>query len=280
MPRPYPLLMTVAVALVRPAGIPARSAAQETVTHVQRFRWGSVQLHISTNSTHGIELFVRAGEDYLLTWFPPERIAAWTFSVDSLLAAPLTPSAGEGRFTSDALRGRFGSELSIVREIGQKDSAYALRMAGPPLEAPLLLVVGREQVQEVARALEQAVPIAVAASQAVAGGGTMKIYESWQVDEPPQTLSARTGFSKVPEYQVRRLKGSKALATLVVDTLGRVVPGSIEVHDASPQRLIPVYAEVILPDWPFSPGRRDGRNVATRVTKAFSLDASGMVTVQ
>ncbi|MEJ7812564.1 MAG: energy transducer TonB [Gemmatimonadaceae bacterium] len=66
----------------------------------------------------------------------------------------------------------------------------------------------------------------------------------------------------------------EVLATIVVDTTGRPVPGSLDILSASDKRLT-TYVRAVLPRWHFEPAVRDGRKVQERLVIPFVFRKPG-----
>jgi hypothetical protein len=106
--------------------------------------------------------------------------------------------------------------------------------------------------------------IARAASLASATVGT--VYELGVVDRPPRLR--HLAYVEPPESL--RASGGRATLTFVVDSLGRIVPCSATVTDASPPQAVGTILAMLAASH-FSPGQVAGHPVAVLVQQTVRL---------
>lgn len=261
--------LTVMTAL----GIPlfaASAAAQHQRADVRRFQWDPVVVYVGVERPSGVELFLTTDDTHwALTWFAPEAIAGWLPALDSLLARG-DDATGETRDVA----GRFGSTLRFVSATTQGRHLFGLRLAAPPERQPIVAWLPAEYARDLARALHKSTGEARELLRDRTPAATERVYEEWEVDQPPVGADYQRIGNVVPSNSL----GGRVTLGFVVDTSGRIDPHSVAVYDCDDQRLAARFAHVV-GAWPFTPGKIGGRAVPTRAIVSFTLESNMRVRI-
>jgi hypothetical protein len=250
---------------------------------VQRFQWRPVTVFVGAEQPHGVELYVSFGEQWALTWFAPGALERWLPTIDSVVRRRRGAGAASGEISSPPLSGRHGSEIRLVTGTLGRKPLYGLRVTAPTTGRPLIVWMTEGYTRELERALRKAAqvtralawatPPARASTEADAAADTT--YELWEVDQAPIGADYQSMFGVLPTYSL----GGRVTVSFVVDLAGHVVPRTITLLDAEDATLGRNFAQRSLPGWPYSPGRRGGRPVRTRVVQTFDLSSESRFTV-
>ncbi|HEX6534790.1 MAG TPA: hypothetical protein VF041_09330 [Gemmatimonadaceae bacterium] len=263
----------VALTVMTALGLPAlatSAAAQRERVDVRRFQWNPVVVYVGVERPTGIELFLTTDDaHWALTWFAPDTIGEWLPALDSLLAAGDTTT----RETRE-IAGRFGSTLRFVSGTMRGQHLFGLRLAAPPARQPIVAWLPAQYARDLARALHKSADEARHLWRGRATAAVDRVYEEWEVDQPP----VGADFQRIGDVVPLNSLGGRVTLGFVVDTLGHIDPRTVSVYDCDDQRLASRFARVV-GAWPFTPGKIGGHAVPTRAVVSFTLESNMRVRI-
>ncbi|HEU4643875.1 MAG TPA: hypothetical protein VFS44_15605 [Gemmatimonadaceae bacterium] len=239
--------------------------AQRPRADVRRFQWDPVVVHVGVERPTGVEIYLTAdGGHWALSWFPPDSVAAWLPSLDSLLERE-----DGGDAETRTVTGRGGNEMRFLVRTLEGRRMYGLRLTAPPFDQPIAAWLPIEYARDFAKALDRSVDEADKLwrkRDLVAGP---RVYEAWEVDKQPEGAEFQRIGDVIPDYSL----GGRVTLSFVVDTLGHIDPSTVAVYDCDDPRIAARFAKVV-GGWPFTPGMRGGHPVPTRAIMSFTLESN------